>query len=103
MLQEIMLPLKPLCALGAIPLSQTRQVFSSLAFLVLCEMFGGFQISVDLVKVSACRISTVALQQVKRFPIPHLVRRLVLLLLIEPMIRCSGLEFGHCLAELIRV
>ena len=41
MLQQIMLSFEPLSALSAVPLSQAWQIFSSLACLVLREVFGG--------------------------------------------------------------
>lgn len=67
MLQQIMFPFKPLCTFGAIPLSQAWQIFSSLACLVLGEVFGRFQICIDLIKISTRSINILNLRETDTF------------------------------------
>lgn len=52
-----MLALEPLCTLDAVELAQTREILRGLGILVLLEVFGGLEISGDLVEVSRGRLA----------------------------------------------
>ena len=88
MLFKIVFSFKPLCTLHTIPLAQPRKVFRRLDCLMLSEVFCRSQVGVNLIEVSALRISLLFTCRSVVVPYAHRVRRFVLLLLMEPMARC---------------